>query len=83
MEHRLERIEREEGQKEARFRFVCSCGVLGPDHGVTRWGPLTSEQASRLAYRDYKLHSEGKSTSEGDPEILPGAPYEPPPEGGR
>lgn len=88
-DHTLLRIEREEGQKEVRFRFVCSCGVLGPDHGALTTGVpdrLTAREsaAHRKAERDHKLHAQGLPTGQVEDERdLPGRPYSPPDEEGR
>lgn len=82
-EHELKEIARELGLDESRVRFRCSCGVMGPDHGWQNGDPVHRRNAFAAAKRDHKLHSEGRSTSEGDPDKLPGKPYKAPEEEGK
>lgn len=62
-EHKLLRIEREPGQTESRFHYVCSCGSLGPDHGAMSYP--AAQIAQEWAEADHRLHAEGKPVGQG------------------
>lgn len=73
--HCLERIVKELGLTECRAHFRCSCGALGPDHGWQTGGDRRGEAIERCR-ADFKLHSEGKSPTEGDGDTPEGIPWD-------